>query len=93
MSLTKKVESKVENKVTLEVEKVKEYNSNYFFNLIVSGIVTIYGCILRQSKNGDWFVCFPSKKGKDGKYYNIAYMSLTEEQTADIIAQIEEAIQ
>lgn len=93
MALTKKTETKAENKVTLEVEKVREYNNNYFFNLIVSGIVTIYGCILRQSKNGDWFVCFPSKKGKDDKFYNIAYMNLTEEQTSCIISQIEKEVQ
>ena len=52
------------------------------------GEVTIYGCKIAHGKNGD-FISFPSRKGKDGKYYSHAYVSLSEEDTQSILSQIE----
>ena len=50
--------------------------------------ITIYNCTLREGKNGT-FVSFPSRKGKDGKYYAYVKCDLSKEDTANIIEQIE----
>lgn len=50
--------------------------------------VKIYGCRLVDGKNGK-FVSFPSRKGKDGNYYSYAFYKLTNDDTANIVAQIE----
>ena len=50
--------------------------------------VKIYGCRLVDVKNGK-FVSFPSRKGKDGNYYSYAFYKLTNDDTANIVAQIE----
>ena len=57
------------------------------FDMEVNG-VTIYGCKIATGKKGE-FVSFPSRKGKDGKYYSYAYCPLTEDQTKDILSQLE----
>ena len=61
-----------------------------FFNLIINE-VTIYGCRVVEGKNGD-FISFPQKKGNDGKYYNIAYIKLTDEESKAIIAEVEKEV-
>ena len=50
--------------------------------------VTIYGCKVATGKNGE-FVSFPSRKGKDGKYYSHAYVKLSEDETKEILSQLE----
>ena len=57
------------------------------FDMVVND-VTIYGCKVAQGKNGQ-FVSFPSRKGKDGKYYSHAYINLSAEDQKDIFEQIE----
>lgn len=61
-----------------------------FFNLTINA-VTIYGCRVVEGKNGD-FISFPQKKGNDGKYWNIAYVKLTDEETKAIIAEVEKEV-
>ena len=94
MALKKKeAENKVENEVKitdLEVLRAKEYEGNYFCDLKVNG-VTIYGCRFIEGKMGD-FISFPSKKAKDGKYYNHAYVPFTEEQVTYIGEEIEKLL-
>lgn len=51
--------------------------------------VSIYNATLREGKNG-MFVSFPSRKGKDGKYYSHVFVTLSEDDVEDIIAQVEE---
>lgn len=58
------------------------------FDMIINE-VSIYGCRLVDGKNGK-FVSFPSRKGKDGNYYSHAFYKLTNDDTANIVAQIEE---
>lgn len=71
------------------VKRAKEFDWGISFDMIVND-VTIYGCKLLAKKDSDeTFVAFPSRKGKDGKYYNYAYVDLTEEEQKDIVAQIE----
>lgn len=60
----------------LKVLRAKEYQDNIFMDLEING-VTIYGCRFVEGSKGN-FVSFPSHKGKDGKYYNYAYIKLDE---------------
>ena len=65
------------------------------FDMEVNG-VTIYGCWYREGKKkdgGDYtMVSFPSQKGKDGKYYNHAYVKLSEEEIQLIGQTIEKVL-
>lgn len=73
---------------TIEVTRAYQFeDGNVTFDMVVND-VTIYGCKIATGKNGD-FVSFPSRKGKDGKYYSYAKVTLTEDETKDIISQIE----
>lgn len=71
----------------------KEDNTSISFDMIVNG-VTIYGCWYREGKKKDGsdytMVAFPSRKDeKTDKYYNHAYVKLSEDQVDDIAKQIE----
>ena len=61
----------------------KPYNGNSktkaFVDLELDGTLVIKGLTLVEGKEG-LFLSFPSKKGKDGKYYNSIY-SLDKEWT------------
>lgn len=70
------------------VKRAKEFDWGISFDMIVND-VTIYGCKLISNKVHETFVAFPQKQGKDGRYYNYAFVKLSEEETQDIIAQIE----
>ena len=83
---TKKNTEKVAK--TIEVTRAHQFDDGSItFDMMVNG-VSIYGCRIASGKNGD-FVSFPSRKGKDGKYYSHAYVALDDQETADIISQIE----
>lgn len=60
------------------------------FSLTVNG-VTVYGCNAVEGKNGD-FISFPSYKGTDGKYYNHAYIPLTDEEQEGILLDVEKEL-
>lgn len=60
------------------------------FSLTVNGI-TVYGCNVVEGKNGD-FISFPSYKGKDGKYYNHAYIPLTDKEQERILIDVEKEL-
>ena len=87
--MKKKEANEVVN-VDAKVTRANQVNDTVFFDMEVNG-VTIYGCKVVEGKNGD-FVSFPSHKGKDGKYYNHAYVKLSDEATADIVSQVEKLI-
>ena len=76
--------------VNAKVVRANQVEDLVFFDVEING-VTIYGCKVVEGKNGD-FISFPSHKGKDGKYYNHAYIKLTDEQAKDIISQVENMI-
>lgn len=89
-----KVNTKKNNEINdnkeklIVVKRAKAFNDGkIIFDMIVND-VTIYGCRLVEGKNGI-FVSFPQRKGKDNKYYNIAYISLTVSDIDNIVAQIE----
>lgn len=57
------------------------------FTLILNG-VTIYNCHVASGKNGD-FISFPQTKGKNDKYYNVAYAPLSDDDTKMILDEIQ----
>lgn len=71
-----------------EVLNVRQTKKGFvFFNLELNGI-TIYGCKVIESDNGD-FISFPSYKGSDDKYYSHVYARLDDMLVQEIIAEIE----
>lgn len=70
-------------------DDAKENECSIVFDMKVNG-VTIYGCWYRtgSDKKGEDYemVSFPSQKGKDGKYYNHAYVQL-QQSDIDLIAK------
>lgn len=76
--------------INAEVTRANQVNDTVFFDMVVNG-VTIYGCKVVEGSKGD-FISFPSHKGKDGKYYNYAYVKLSEADSQKIIAQVEEKL-
>lgn len=76
--------------VNVKVVRANQFEDLVYFDVEING-VTIYGCKVVEGKNGD-FISFPYHKGKDGKYYNHAYIKLTDEQAKEIISQVENMI-
>lgn len=72
------------------VEGKNGKNGFAFFTLIYYDM-KIYSCKVLTGEHGD-FVAFPSSKGKDGNYYNIAWMELSEADTKSIIKMVEDAL-
>jgi DNA-binding cell septation regulator SpoVG len=71
--------------------KDKNGKETVFFTmrLEVNGLdIVFYDLTVVEGKKGD-FIATPSKKGKDGKYYSIYFLNLTDEEQADIMKQIE----
>ena len=104
MALNRK-KAETENKATeqaqtlaIEVLRAKDFTKedeegcSIVFDLKVDE-VTIYGCWYREGrdKKGEDYhlVSFPSQKGKDGKYYNHAYVKLQQSDIDNIVKQIE----
>lgn len=76
-----KKENTVKN--AIKINRAKKFdNGGIVFDMEVNGVI-IYNCRWVETEDGE-FVAFPSTKGKDGKYYNIAYVKLTDEDTQDI---------
>ena len=76
-------------------DDAKENECSIVFDMKVNG-VTIYGCWYRtgSDKKGDDYemVSFPSQKGKDGKYYNHAYVQLQQSDIDFISSEIEKLL-
>lgn len=70
-----------------EVTNVRELEFGVLFDLTING-VKIYSCKVVEGKHGD-FISFPSYKGKNGKYYTHCYFDLTDEETAEIIKEVD----
>lgn len=87
------MKKKEEQSVSIEakVTRAKQFkDGGVVFDMQVNG-VSIYGCRVIESKNGD-FVSFPSYKGSDGKYYSHAWVKLSDEDTKSIVKQVEDMI-
>lgn len=77
----------------IEVIRAKLLENVIMFDMIVNG-VTIHGCsykILHRKDNDEAFakIGFPSRKGKDDKYYYLVYVKLSDKDIEDIEKGIE----
>lgn len=105
MAVNRKKSAETENKqaeqaqaLAIEVLRAKDFTEDdkdgcsISFDMKVNG-VTIYGCWYREGKDkkGEDYqlVSFPSKQGKDAKYYNHAYVKLQQSDIDLISKQIE----
>lgn len=78
----------------IKVDRAKEFEKSISFDITLFGCVKIYSCTYRtyqDKKTGEekGIVSFPSKKGKDDKYYNHAYFFVTD----DVLAKIEKELE
>ena len=81
----------------IKVTRAHQFDNSISFDVQLYGTITIYGCNYRTYKpeGADeemGIVGFPSRKGKDDKWYNHAYFFVTDEMLASIEKQIEALI-
>ena len=105
MAVNRKKSAETENKaaeaaqaLAIEVLRAKDFTEagkegcSIVFDMNVNGVI-IYGCWYREGKDkkGEDYemVSFPSQKGKDGKYYNHAWVKLQQSDIDNISKQIE----
>lgn len=101
ISKNKKAEKPEALDLTFNVRRAKDFTKDgqdgccIGFDMDVNN-VTIYGCFYREghTKKGDEYalVSFPSQKSGD-KYYNHAYVRLSDEQIEEIAKQIEKVLE
>lgn len=73
------------------VERVHVFeDGSVTFNMIVDNFVHVYGLRIYDGKYGKPFISFPSRKGKDDKYWNHVYCPLSPEDVENIAKQVEE---
>lgn len=90
----KKDDKKVKTLKITDCEIVRAVNNDYgvFFDVKLNGI-KINGCSLQQTKDeGKVFVAFPSKQGKDKKYYPVVSAYISDDDTQKIINLIDAKI-
>lgn len=78
----------------IKVDRAKDFDKSISFDVTLFGCVKIYGCTYRtyqDKKSGEekGIISFPSKKGKDDKYYNHAYFFVSD----DVLAKVEKEIE
>lgn len=61
---------------------------NLVFELENGREVTIYGCRVVESRKGK-FIGWPSYEGKDGRYWNHAYVNIGPADEEDIISEVQ----
>ena len=87
-----KVEAMTYNVEVLKIREIKDKPDNYRIDLMVNG-VKIYGCryVTYTGKEGvqDSFIAFPSYKGSDDKWYDIAWFPVNRELLGDIEKKME----
>ena len=74
----------------VRVVTTKDGKDLVFLTLMLNG-VSINNCRIATGKNGD-FISFPQYKGTNGEYYNVVYAKLSEEDTKNICALVQEKI-
>ena len=76
---------------SFEVLKATQYSWGVGFNMVLNG-VTIYNCTVAETKDGNFFISFPSRKGTDGKWYSYVYFRFSEEDQNAILAEVSEKL-
>lgn len=93
-TVAEKITVKPEN---IKVDRAKEFEKSISFDCTLFDCIKIYGCTYRTytDKNDNeekGIISFPSKKGKDDKYYNHAYFYVSDEVLAKVEKEIEALI-
>lgn len=102
MAIKKSDKAAAEEKITvnpnnIKVDRAKEFDKSISFDCTLFGCVKIYGCTYRTytdkiSNEEKGIISFPSKKGKDDKYYNHVYFFVSDEVLAKVEKEIEALI-
>ena len=84
-----KLNKRPEIEFEIKVKRVLDGQYGTIFDLVLNN-VTIYGCRICQTKDGEPFVGFPQKKDRKdpNKYWSVCYAPLSKEQTGEIMKQI-----
>lgn len=78
-------------KHSFSVERVHVFeDGSVTFNMVIDGYVRVYGLRIYDGRDGKPFISFPSRKGKDDKYWNHVYCPLSPEDVENIARQVEE---
>ena len=73
---------------TFSVDRTTVFdNGGVVFDMTLNGI-KIYGMRVVES-NGKDFISFPSRKGKDDKYYSIVWARLSDKDSEAILREVE----
>lgn len=74
----------------IKVTRVFDGKYGILFDMEINHIF-INGCrVVGSTEDGESFIGFPQKKGKrDDKWWNICYAFLSDDQTADILEQVD----
>ena len=73
---------------TFSVDRATVFdNGGVVFDMTLNGI-KIYGMRVVES-NGNDFISFPSRKGKDDKYYSIVWARLSDKDSEAILREVE----
>lgn len=101
MAIKKKAEAAAEKAIVkpedIKVDRAKNFDTSISFDVTLFGCVKIYGLTYRtytdkNSGEEKGIISFPSKKGKDEKYYNHVYFFVTDEVLAKCEKEIEALI-
>ena len=90
---TKKTKGKKQRKqmprVEYEIKVNRAFEGKYgtLFDMTLNG-VKVYGCRVCENRDGEPFVGWPQKQGKDGNYYAHAWAYLEQDQMEEIMDQI-----
>lgn len=91
----KVIHKKEQASINWEIRSVKEFEDSIVFALDVEiaedRMLTIYNCRVIAGKRGN-FISFPSRKGKDGKYYGYVFLKLSDKEQEEIIEAVMEKL-
>lgn len=76
------------NGVRLDKYKNIKFNLCIYINEESDPIAVIYGCAVKESREGVKFISYPSYKGSDGNYYKNAWADLTEDEQEWLIKEV-----
>ena len=71
----------------LTVTRVFDGKYGIIFDCVINGI-TVYGCRLCRDRDGEAFVGWPQSKDKNGKYWNIVFVPLAQEDQERLIGAV-----
>lgn len=76
-----------------EVKNVRKLDFGTFFTLRVPGLSLYNLRVIPAGKNYDAFIGMPEDKGKDGNYYKLFALYLSEADTEAVIEAVDEALE